>query len=84
MAHAVCLAPVCWSHGPCGSGEVIRRCSRQAKNHQVMDVSAASTLRARRIKKGTLVLASNLSAMFDPLKIEDPESFRIDRPWRSV
>jgi cytochrome P450 len=42
---------------------------------------AASTLRARRIKKGTMVLASNLSAMFDPLKIDDPESFRIDRPW---
>ena len=28
-----------------------------------------------------MVLASNLSAMFDPLKIEAPESFRTDRPW---
>ena len=27
------------------------------------------------------MLASNLSAMFDPLKIESPESFRTDRPW---
>jgi cytochrome P450 len=42
---------------------------------------AASTLRARKIKKGTMVLASNLSAMFDPLKLEDPEAFRVDRPW---
>ena len=42
---------------------------------------AAGSLRARKIPKGTMVLASNLSAMFDPLKIEAPESFRIDRPW---
>jgi cytochrome P450 len=42
---------------------------------------AAGSLRARKITKGTMVLASNLSAMFDPLKIETPESFRIDRPW---
>jgi cytochrome P450 len=42
---------------------------------------AAGSLRARRIPKGTMVLASNLSAMFDPLKIEAPESFRTDRPW---
>jgi cytochrome P450 len=42
---------------------------------------AAGSLRARRIPKGTMVMASNLSAMFDPLKIEAPESFRIDRPW---
>jgi len=42
---------------------------------------AAGSLRARKITKGTMVLASNLSAMFDPLKIEAPESFRIDRPW---
>jgi cytochrome P450 len=28
-----------------------------------------------------MVLASNLSAMFDRLKIEAPESFRTDRPW---
>ena len=28
-----------------------------------------------------MVLAFNLSAMFDPLRIEAPESFRTDRPW---
>jgi len=42
---------------------------------------AAGSLRARKIPKGTMVLASNLSAMFDPLRIEAPESFRVDRPW---
>jgi cytochrome P450 len=42
---------------------------------------AAGSLRARSIAKGTMVLALNLSAMFDPLKIEAPESFRTDRPW---
>lgn len=42
---------------------------------------AAGSLRARKIPKGTMVLASNLSAMFDPLKIEAPESFRTDREW---
>lgn len=44
-------------------------------------VIARSTLRARKIKKGTMVFASNLSAMFDPLKMDDPESFSPDRPW---
>lgn len=42
---------------------------------------AASTLRARRIEKDTMVMAANLSAMFDPLKIDDPRAFRTDRPW---
>jgi cytochrome P450 len=42
---------------------------------------ARGTLRARRIKKGTLVFAANFSAMFDPLKIDAPNSFRVDRPW---
>lgn len=42
---------------------------------------AASTLRARKIPEGTMVLAANLSAMFDPLRIEAPDEFRIDRPW---
>jgi cytochrome P450 len=42
---------------------------------------AASTLRARRIPAGSMVFAANLSAMFDPLKIEDPRAFRTDRPW---
>ncbi len=43
--------------------------------------SRRDTFRARKIPKDTMVLASNLSAMFDPLKIEAPESFRTDRPW---
>ncbi|GEP60689.1 cytochrome P450 [Reyranella soli] len=42
---------------------------------------ASGSLRARKIPKGTMVLASNLSAMFDPLRMEAPESFRVDRPW---
>jgi cytochrome P450 len=28
-----------------------------------------------------MVLAVNLSAMFDPLRVAAPESFRTDRPW---
>jgi cytochrome P450 len=42
---------------------------------------AASTLRARRIRKDMMVMAANLSAMFDPLKIDEPLAFRTDRPW---
>jgi cytochrome P450 len=42
---------------------------------------AAGSLRSRVIPKGSMVLAVNLSAMFDPLRIEAPESFRTDRPW---
>ncbi|MGH6800975.1 MAG: cytochrome P450, partial [Methylocella sp.] len=42
---------------------------------------AEGHLRARKIPKDTMVLASNFSAMFDPMKIEAPESFRTDRPW---
>ncbi len=42
---------------------------------------ARGTLRARRIPAGTMVLAANLSAMFDPVAVDDPESFRTDRPW---
>jgi cytochrome P450 len=42
---------------------------------------AAGTLRARNIPKDAMVLAANLSAMFDPLEIDAPESFRTDRPW---
>jgi cytochrome P450 len=42
---------------------------------------AVGTLRARTIPKGTMVLAVNLSAMFDPLKIDRPDRFRVDRPW---
>ena len=42
---------------------------------------AASTFRAHQIPQGAMVLASNLSAMFDPLRIEQPNEFRTDRPW---
>jgi cytochrome P450 len=44
-------------------------------------VIAANTLRARRIPKSTMVFASNLSAMFDPLLVPAPEAFRTNRPW---
>lgn len=40
---------------------------------------ARSTLRARLIPKGTMVLACNLSAMFDPHSIAHPNQFRLDR-----
>ncbi len=43
---------------------------------------ARGTLRARQIPKGTMVLASNLSAMFDPLAVAAPDAFRTDRPAR--
>jgi cytochrome P450 len=44
-------------------------------------VVAEGTLRACHVAKDTMVLASNLSAMFDPLAIPHPNDFRIDRPW---
>jgi cytochrome P450 len=44
---------------------------------------AGGTLRARRIPKGRMVMASNLSAMFDPLVVPAPNSFRVDRPWET-
>ncbi|MCI0466690.1 MAG: cytochrome P450 [Beijerinckiaceae bacterium] len=50
---------------------------RAARNTKV----AAGSFRARRIPKGTMVLAANFSAMFDPLKIDSPESFCTSRPW---
>lgn len=42
---------------------------------------AGGKLRRRRIVKDSIVMASNLSAMFDPLVIPDATSFRTDRPW---
>jgi cytochrome P450 len=42
---------------------------------------AGGRLRGRRIPKDTMVMASNLSAMFDPLVVPDAASFRTDRPW---
>jgi cytochrome P450 len=53
---------------------IYRRAARDA-------TIAAGSFRARRIPKDSMVLAVNLSAMFDPLKIASPESFRTDRPW---
>lgn len=44
-------------------------------------VVAKGTLRARRIPKDTMVLAANLSAMFDAWTVPDADSFRLDRPW---
>ncbi|MBV9783889.1 MAG: cytochrome P450 [Acidisphaera sp.] len=44
-------------------------------------VIARNTLRQRRVPQGTMVLAANLSAMFDPLAIAAPQAFRTNRPW---
>lgn len=44
---------------------------------------AQGRLRARQIKAGTMVMASNLSAMFDPLDVPAPSRFRTDRPWET-
>ncbi len=41
---------------------------------------AANTLRAVKVPRGSMVMAANLSAMFDPLKLASPNSFRTDRP----
>jgi cytochrome P450 len=53
---------------------IYRRAARDA-------VIAKGTLRARKVAKGTMVLAANLSAMFDPLRLDAPKTFRVDRPW---
>ena len=42
---------------------------------------ARGAARGRRIAAGKMVLASNLSAMFDPLDVPSPGAFRTDRPW---
>jgi cytochrome P450 len=44
-------------------------------------VVARGTRRAVSIPAGRIVLAANLSAMFDPLALERPEEFRPGRPW---
>ena len=41
---------------------------------------APGTTRQRRVPEGTMVLAANLSAMFDPAVMTSPNSFRVDRP----
>jgi cytochrome P450 len=53
---------------------IYRRAARDA-------VIAKGTLRARKVAQDTMVLAANLSAMFDPLKLNAPNTFRVDRPW---
>ena len=55
---------------------IYRRALREAK-------IADGRLRARRIPEGTMVMASNLSAMFDPLAVPAADSFRTDRPWET-
>lgn len=45
-------------------------------------VVARSSLRARRIKKDTLVFVATTGAMFDPLEVGRANAFRTDRPWR--
>ncbi|RYY34867.1 MAG: cytochrome P450, partial [Sphingomonadales bacterium] len=44
---------------------------------------ASGWLRRRQITQDSIVMASNLSAMFDPLMVRDPARFRIDRPWET-
>lgn len=44
-------------------------------------VVAAHRFRSVQVPKGAMVMAVNLSAMFDPLKVDAPGSFRTDRPW---
>lgn len=46
-------------------------------------VLAEGTSRERRIPQGCVVYPLLLSAMFDPLVFEDPDSFRVDRPASS-
>ncbi|AKJ08462.1 putative cytochrome P450 hydroxylase [Archangium gephyra] len=43
-------------------------------------VLARGTDREMRIPKGTLVIASTISAMFDPEVMQHPDEFRVDRP----
>jgi cytochrome P450 len=44
-------------------------------------VIAAGTDRAEEVKAGSTVFAATLSAMHDPAAIDEPEAFRVDRPW---
>ncbi|WP_375768884.1 cytochrome P450 [Archangium gephyra] len=43
-------------------------------------VLARGTDREVRIRKGTLIIASTISAMFDPEVMQHPDEFRVDRP----
>jgi cytochrome P450 len=42
---------------------------------------AEGTRRATRFRAGSKVLVATQSAMFDPLLVETPDIFRVDRPW---
>ena len=42
---------------------------------------APNTWRTSKIRRGTMVMAANLSAMFDRLRIDSPNDFKTDRPW---
>jgi cytochrome P450 len=44
-------------------------------------VIAAGTERETEVKAGSTVFAATLSAMHDPEAIDEPEQFRVDRPW---
>ncbi len=44
-------------------------------------VVGRGTLRARNVPEGTLVMAGNLSAMFDPQIVLSPNTFTAGRPW---
>jgi cytochrome P450 len=45
---------------------------------------AAGTERETQVKKGSTVFAATLSAMHDERAIEQPERFRVDRPWSDL
>jgi cytochrome P450 len=53
---------------------IYRRATRDA-------VVARSTFRQLKVKKGQMVFAATLSAMFDRYAIAKPNEFRVDRPW---
>ena len=46
-------------------------------------VIARSTLREKTIRRGQIVFAANLSAMFDRQDVPKPGEFRTDRPWET-
>lgn len=53
-----------------------RRATRDA-------VIARSRLRSITVKKGQMVFAVTLSAMFDRREVPAPNEFRVDRPWET-
>lgn len=55
---------------------IYRRANRETR-------IARGTLRSVRVKEGAMVMAANLSAMFDRFLMEAPGDFRPGRPWSS-